>query len=78
MKFDPRVNLAIILTLLVQTASGLLWAGHAAERLEQVESALTVNANLVERMAKVEVHLIEAQRSLDRIERTMEGMRGRR
>ena len=78
MKFDPRIGLAIILTLFLQTASGLLWAGHAAERLEQVERSLAASADMSERLARLEVQLADARSSLERIERNLESLRGRR
>ncbi len=72
MKFDPRVTYALILALLLETAGGLIWAGRAAARLDEVERAAALQPEMAERLARMEEQLAEAQHSLARIERRLE------
>lgn len=72
MKFDPRVTYALILALLLETAGGLIWAGRAAARLDEVERAVAVEREIVVRLTRVEEQMAEAQRALARIERRLD------
>ena len=72
MKFDPRVTYALILALFLETAGGLMWAGRAAERLEEVERAVATQPEVAERLARMEEQIAEARRSLARIERRLD------
>jgi type VI protein secretion system component VasK len=71
-KIDPRITLALILALLLETAGGLIWAGRAAARLDEVERAIATQPEVAERLARLEEQLGEAQRSLTRIENKLE------
>lgn len=72
MKFDPRVTYALILALFLETAGGLIWAGRAAARLEEVESAVATQPEVAERLARLEEQVTDARRSLARIEQRLE------
>ncbi|MGD9966980.1 MAG: hypothetical protein AB7T59_10695 [Hyphomonadaceae bacterium] len=72
MKVDPRITLALILALMLETAGGLIWAGRAAARLEEVERAVATQPEVAERLARLEEQLAEARRSLNRIERRLD------
>lgn len=72
MKIDPRVTLALIAALMLQTAGGLIWAGRAAARLEAVERSLAAQADVNVRLARMEEQLSEARRALARIETRLE------
>ncbi|GIK50810.1 MAG: hypothetical protein KJZ75_14570 [Hyphomonadaceae bacterium] len=69
---DPRITFALILALFLETAGGLIWAGRAAARLEEVERAVATQPEVAERLARLEEQLAEAQRSLARIERRLD------
>jgi len=69
---DPRITFALILALFLQTAGGLIWAGRAAARLEEVERAVATQPEVAERLARLEAQLDEARRSLARIEQRLE------
>ncbi|MEZ5957916.1 MAG: hypothetical protein R3C27_11975 [Hyphomonadaceae bacterium] len=71
MKIDPRITFALILALFLETAGGLMWAGRAAARLEQVEQAVATQPEVAERLARLEEQVTEARRSLARIERRL-------
>jgi hypothetical protein len=72
MKFDMRITLALLTALFLQTAGGLMWIGHAAERLEQVERAVDAHPDVADRLARLEEQLAEARRSLARIEQKLD------
>ena len=68
MKFDARVTLALILALFLETAGGLIWAGRAVARLDEVERAVATQPEVAERLARLEEQVTDARRSLSRIE----------
>jgi hypothetical protein len=71
-KFDPRVTYALILALFLETAGGLIWAGRANARLEQVEHAVAAQSEANVRLARLEEQLADARRSLARIEQRLD------
>lgn len=72
MTIDPRITLALILALLLETAGGLIWAGRAAARLDEVERAVALQPEVAERLARLEEQVADARRALARIERRLE------
>jgi hypothetical protein len=78
MKFDARITFALVFALVVETAGGLIWAGHAAERLAVVERAVYAQAGVTERLARLEEQLVQARASLARIESRLDRPRVRR
>ncbi|MBL8545625.1 MAG: hypothetical protein JNL81_04130 [Hyphomonadaceae bacterium] len=68
MKIDARITFALILALFLETAGGLMWAGRAAARLDDVERAVATQPEVAERLARLEEQVSEARRSLSRIE----------
>jgi hypothetical protein len=69
---DPRITFALIFALFLETAGGLIWAGRAAARLEEVERAVATQPEVADRLARLEEQIAEARRSLARIERRLE------
>jgi hypothetical protein len=72
MKIDPRITFALILALFLETAGGLMWAGRAAARLDEVERAVATQPEVAERLARLEEQVSDARRSLARIEQRLE------
>jgi len=72
MKIDPRITLALILALFLETAGGLMWAGRAVARLEEVEQAVATQPEVAERLARLEEQMADARRSLTRIEQRLD------
>lgn len=68
MKIDPRITLALIFALFLETAGGLIWAGRAAARLDEVERAVATQPEVAERLARLEVQVADARQSLARID----------
>jgi len=73
MRIDPRVTFALILALFLETAGGLLWAGRAMARLDEVERAAAAQPEVAERLARLEEQVADARRALARIERRLDG-----
>lgn len=69
---ELRVTVAVGAALVAQTAAALLWAGAAAERLEDLERRTGAAAELVERTARLEEQSRAIRASLDRIEGKMD------
>jgi hypothetical protein len=69
---DPRITFALILALFLETAGGLIWAGRAAARLDAVERAVATQPEVAERLARLEEQIVDARRSLARIERRLD------
>ena len=65
---DRRVPVAVIVTIVLQSAAALLWAGGANERLQHLEERTERIGELVERTARLEEKAKSAIATLDRIE----------
>jgi hypothetical protein len=72
MKFDPRITYALIFALFLETAGALIWTGRAAARLDAVEHTVEGQREVIERLARLEAQVADAQRSLNRIERRLD------
>lgn len=66
--FEIRVSVAVGAALVAQTAAALLWAGAAAERLDEIDRRTRLGADLVERTARLEEQSLAIRAGLDRIE----------
>ncbi len=65
---ESHVSLALILTVVLQSAAALLWAGAAAERITQLERRTANQDAVTERLARLEEQMDQARASLNRIE----------
>ncbi len=65
---DPRITIAVLLTLSVEVGGALLWIGSAAQRIAAVETTLAVQAPVAERLARLEAEMAAARAALNRIE----------
>jgi hypothetical protein len=65
---DTRMTLALLFTVCVEAVAGLLWVGAAAQRLTVLESAMSAQQPITERMARIEVQVSSMRATLDRIE----------
>lgn len=69
---DRRLTYGVIFALLLQMATGLIWAGGAAARLNALERAQIVNRDDHVRLAQMETRLDLIADQLDRIEARLE------
>lgn len=77
MKLDNRLGLALVVTLFLETAGALIWAGRAAARLDEVEQRLALQQPVAERLARLEVRADDARAALERIERRLDAPKHR-
>lgn len=63
-----HISLALVLTVVLQSAAALLWAGAAAERINQLERRTANQDGIAERLTRLEVQMVQARASLNRIE----------
>ena len=62
---DKRVPLALILTIVVQTAMLGVWVGSLQARVAANERAIEASADTAERLARIEAILERVERRLD-------------
>lgn len=62
------VPVAVVVTVIVQTACVLLWVGRASARLDMMEQRLEQQAGVNERLARLEEQAFAQRATLDRIE----------
>lgn len=72
MRFDRTITVSLVLAIVVQTASALLWAGAAEARLNSLESHAKTNPPVSERLARIEEQLKATRESVSRIERQLD------
>lgn len=73
---DRKLPVAIVVTLVLQAAAGLVWAGGAIERIAQLERQQNDFADLHERTARLEEKSISIQKALGRIENKLDALSG--
>ena len=66
---DKRVPLALIVTIVVQTAGLVWWASSLSERVNSLERTREATAPQGDRLTRVEVKLEVVQQGIERIER---------
>ena len=71
LRVDRTITFTLIATVLIQTASGLLWAGAAGARLSALESQMAHTPGISERLARLEGQTVHIEQSLMRIERRL-------
>jgi hypothetical protein len=67
-RLDRRLSLALIFAVVVEGAGALMWAGAAAERIDQLEGRAVDTRAVYERLARLEEQVAQARGQLDRIE----------
>lgn len=69
---ESKVTLALLVTMTLEAVAALLWVGAAAQRLDGLESRVNAQANVVERLARLEAQMSGARATLDRIETNLD------
>ncbi|MEM6648696.1 MAG: hypothetical protein AAF603_00435 [Pseudomonadota bacterium] len=75
---ENRVLMALAGVIFAQTVTGLLWAGAAAERLDQLERKVDNGQTLIERTARLEEQTDHIRETLVRIEGKIDDARSDR
>lgn len=66
--FEMKITVAVGAAVIAQSATALIWAGAAAERLAALEKRAGATIELLERTARLEEQVAAARASLVRIE----------
>lgn len=66
---DKRVPIALILTVVLQTAMMGVWVGSIQSRVESNERAIEASADTAERLARIEAILERVERRIEQQER---------
>ncbi|MEL6857562.1 MAG: hypothetical protein AAFO74_04200 [Pseudomonadota bacterium] len=69
---ETKIGIALALSIGLQSAAALLWAGAAAERIEVLEKQVERAEPVAERLARMEALLELTRAQLDRIEAKVE------
>jgi hypothetical protein len=65
---DRRISLALVFAIALETAGAFMWAGAAAERIDQLERNAAGSGAVAERLARLEAEMTGMRAQLDRIE----------
>ncbi|PHR60850.1 MAG: hypothetical protein COA47_06480 [Robiginitomaculum sp.] len=71
-QLNRQLGLAVVMTMVLQGATVLLWAGRAAERIRQLEHRAESLSDVSERLARLETHMVQTRQSLGRIENQLD------
>lgn len=72
---ERKLTFAVVFAVAVETGGIFMWAGGATERLKDLEVRVAQQADMAERLARVEVQLQLASAQLDRIEKKLDARR---
>ena len=70
-----RIPPAVVAALIVQTAAALIWAGAASARIAALETGVGSQAEVAERLARLEEQGVATRQAVERIERRLEARR---
>lgn len=68
-----RIPAAVLVAVLVQAATALLWAGAASARIAVLENRVEGQGSVAERLARLEEQTAATRQAVERIERRLEG-----
>ena len=66
------MSLGLCVTVFLQAAAALMWAGRASARIDDMQRRLDVQAPVAERLARLETQADATRQSLLRIEAKLE------
>ncbi len=71
-RFNRQLGFAIVIIIVLQGATILLWVGRAGERITQLETRIESQQDVAERLARLETHMVQTQQTLNRIENQLD------
>ena len=69
--FDRTITLGLVITIFLQTAGALIWAGATEARLNSLETQMALTPAVSERLSRLEGQFLIMSQSLSRIERRL-------
>jgi hypothetical protein len=71
-RFDRQVTLAVVVTVAIQAGGGLIWAGRASARIDDLQRRVESQGETAERLARLEEQVSAMRVTLERVERRLE------
>ncbi len=71
-RFDRQVTLAVVVTVAIQAGGGLIWAGRASARIDDLQRRVESQGETAERLARLEEQVSAMRVTLERLERRLE------
>ncbi|MBI5939767.1 MAG: hypothetical protein HY859_05010 [Caulobacterales bacterium] len=69
---DRQLTLAVIITIAIQAAGGLMWAGRASARIDVLQRRDEGQGETAESLARLEEQVAATRVTLERLERRLE------
>ena len=71
-RIDRQVTLAVVVTVAIQAGGGLIWAGRASARIDDLQRRIDSQGDTAERLARLEEQVAATRITLERLERRLE------
>lgn len=71
-RIDRQVTLAVVVTVAIQAGGGLIWAGRASARIDDLQRRVDAQGETAERLARLEEQVAATRVTLERLERRLE------
>jgi len=71
-RIDRQVTLAVIVTIAVQAGGGLMWAGRASAKIDELQRRVERQGEITERLTRLEEQMNATRVTLERLERRLE------
>ena len=71
-RLDRQVTLAVIITIAIQAGGGLMWAGRASAKIDELQRRVESQGEVAERLTRLEEQMNAARVTLERLERRLE------
>jgi len=71
-RIDRQVTLAVVVTVAIQAGGGLIWAGRASARIDDLQRRVDSQGETAERLARLEEQVAATRITLERLERRLE------
>jgi hypothetical protein len=71
-RIDRQVTLAVVVTVAIQAGGGLIWAGRASARIDDLQRRVDAQGETAERLARLEEQVAATRITLERLERRLE------
>ena len=71
-RIDRQVTLAVVVTVAIQAGGGLIWAGRASARIDDLQRRIDSQGDTAERLARLEEQVAATRIMLERLERRLE------
>lgn len=71
-RLDRQISLAVIVTIAIQAGGGLMWAGQASAKIDELQRRVERQGEIAERLTRLEEQMNATRVTLERLERRLE------